>query len=93
MSTNKEFCTLKTKYKNPEERGAGSSSKDDSTIVVKNITFDAKVDEIEGLFRVFGKLKNLCVPKNEQGVHYGFCLVDYVNKDDAKVILIFITGF
>ena len=57
-----------------------------SKILVRNIPFEAKAKEIEELFRVFGELKYVRLPKKVDGAHRGFGFVDFVTINDAEVI-------
>ncbi|CAF1389336.1 unnamed protein product [Adineta steineri] len=56
-----------------------------SKILVKNIPFQANVREIRELFRVFGELKFVRLPKKIDDEHHrGFGFVDFISKNDAK---------
>lgn len=54
-------------------------------ILVRNIPFEAKAKEVEELFRVFGELKYVRLPKKIDGAHRGFGFVDFVTLTDAEV--------
>lgn len=57
-------------------------------ILVRNIPFQAKVAEVRELFRAFGELKSLRIPKKMApgtDAHRGFGFVDFNTKSDAKV--------
>ena len=57
-----------------------------SKILVKNIPFQANLREIRELFRVFGELKFVRLPKKVDDAHHrGFGFVDFISKNDAKV--------
>lgn len=61
--------------------------KESTKIMVRNIPFQAKAEEVRQLFQTFGELKGVRLPKKavpgpEQ--HRGFGFVDFVNKSDAK---------
>lgn len=61
--------------------------KGSTKIMVKNIAFQANANEIRDIFKVFGELKAVRLPKKmapgaEQ--HRGFGFIDFVNKSDAK---------
>lgn len=57
-----------------------------SKILVKNIPFQANLKEIRELFRVFGELKFVRLPKKIDDEHHrGFGFVDFISKNDAKV--------
>lgn len=63
------------------------SQKGSTKIMVKNIPFQANANEIRDLFKVFGELKAVRLPKkmgpgNDQ--HRGFGFIDFVSKSDAK---------
>jgi len=56
-----------------------------SKLLIRNIPFEAKVKEIEELFKVFGELKYVRLPKKVDGAHRGFGFVDFVTINDAEV--------
>ena len=57
-----------------------------SKILVKNIPFQANARELRELFRVFGELKFVRMPKKIDDEHHrGFGFVDFMSKNDAKV--------
>ena len=60
-----------------------------SKLLVRNIPFEAKAKEIEELFKVFGELKYVRLPKKIDGAHRGFGFVDFVTINDAEVLEIF----
>jgi multiple RNA-binding domain-containing protein 1 len=60
-----------------------------SKIMVRNIPFEAKTKEIEELFRVFGELKYVRLPKKIDGAHRGFGFVDFVTISEAQVMFHF----
>ncbi|KAK3911907.1 putative RNA-binding protein 19 [Frankliniella fusca] len=55
-------------------------------ILVRNIPFQATKDEVTELFKVFGEIKTLRLPKKMVGTgsHRGFAFVDFQSKNDAK---------
>ena len=61
-----------------------------SKILVRNIPFQANTAEITSLFKSFGQLKTVRLPKKltatlgQTGDHRGFAFVDFVTKEDAK---------
>ncbi|CAG2158498.1 unnamed protein product [Oppiella nova] len=81
--------TSQTKQKtysgrNSDERQ--STKQTGTKICVKNIPFEATVDDIKKLFSVFGELKAVRLPKklSQIGSYRGFGFVDFVTKTDAK---------
>ncbi|KAL8565912.1 hypothetical protein ACOMHN_000489 [Nucella lapillus] len=62
-----------------------SQQKGSTKIVVRNIPFQSNRKEITELFRVFGELKYVRVPKKASGPGIqGFAFVDFLTKQDAK---------
>ncbi|XP_064793191.1 probable RNA-binding protein 19 isoform X2 [Oncorhynchus masou masou] len=59
-----------------------------SKILVRNVPFQATVEEIQELFCTFGELKTVRLPKKASGTgtgtHRGFGFVDFLTKQDAK---------
>ncbi|CRL01786.1 CLUMA_CG015002, isoform A [Clunio marinus] len=54
-------------------------------IMVKNIPFQANANEIKELFKTFGEIKALRLPKKMgSDQHRGFGFVDFLNKSEAK---------
>ncbi|CAL7941010.1 unnamed protein product [Xylocopa violacea] len=55
-------------------------------ILIRNVPFQATAEEITELFKAFGELKAVRLPKKLVGVekHRGFAFVDYYTKSDAK---------
>lgn len=58
-------------------------------ILVRNIPFQAKQNEVRDVFKAFGELKSIRIPKKMtpgEDSHRGFGFVDFNSKSDAKVI-------
>ncbi|XP_065213058.1 probable RNA-binding protein 19 [Planococcus citri] len=55
-------------------------------ILVRNIPFQAKQSELQELFKTFGDIKALRLPRKMVGTgpHRGFAFVEYHSKQDAK---------
>ena len=64
--------------------GKNAADVKSSKLLVRNIPFEAKAKEIEELFRVFGQLKYVRLPKKVDGAHRGFGFVDFVTISDAR---------
>ncbi|CAJ0934786.1 unnamed protein product [Ranitomeya imitator] len=60
-----------------------------SKILVRNVPFQATVKEVRELFSTFGELKTVRLPKKMAGTgaHRGFGFVDFVTKQDAKLVM------
>lgn len=55
---------------------------------MRNIPFQATINEVRDLFKAFGELKSIRIPKKMtpgEDAHRGFGFVDFVSKSDAKV--------
>ena len=53
-------------------------------LVVRNIPFEANLREVEEIFKTFGSLKGVRLPKKVTGSHRGFAFVDFHSKEEAK---------
>lgn len=62
--------------------------KDSTKIMVRNIPFQANAKEVRDIFKTFGEIKALRLPKKmttgSEGSHRGFGFVDFMSKSDAK---------
>ncbi|KAL4223638.1 putative RNA-binding protein 19 [Mactra antiquata] len=79
--------TKSSSSKQDHNRKGGNVKKQTTTkILVRNIPFEAKHSEIMELFKVFGELKFVRLPKKlgGSGSHRGFGFVDFLTKQDAK---------
>jgi multiple RNA-binding domain-containing protein 1 len=61
-----------------------SSSKRQTKLVVRNLAFAASQSDVRDLFRTFGPLKNVRVPKRYDGRARGFAFVEYERAQDAS---------
>ena len=56
-------------------------------ILVRNLPFEATKREVEELFKTFGEIKMIRLPKKtggSRGAHRGFAFVEFVTKEDAR---------
>ena len=60
--------------------------KPSTKILVRNIPFQAKKEEISQLFRTFGELSAIRLPRKMAGTgdHRGFAFIDFSNVSDAR---------
>lgn len=63
------------------------SALETTKLVVRNVPFQASKHELRDLFKTFGELKSLRLPKKMDGQHRGFAFIEYVTKQDAKLAL------
>lgn len=79
--------TLQVKETTERKPTSKKNQKGSTKIMVKNIPFQANANEIRDLFKVFGELKAVRLPK-KMGTgtdqHRGFGFIDFVSKSDAK---------
>lgn len=74
-----EIKTSKKTSKSTEQNG--------TKILVRNVPFQANRNELHEIFRVFGEIKTLRLPKKltpGADQHRGFAFVDFYSKADAK---------
>lgn len=64
-----------------------SNQKPSPKILVRNVPFQATKRELCDLFKVFGEIKAIRLPKKMVGTgsHRGFCFVEYNTVQEAKV--------
>lgn len=61
------------------------AQKTSTKLMVRNIPFQANTNEIRDLFKTFGELKAVRLPKKmSSDQHRGFGFIDFLNKSDAK---------
>ena len=67
-------------------RTAKATRQKSAKILVRNVPFEASKREVKELFRTFGELKTVRLPKKfaVQGEHRGFGFVEFLTKEDAK---------
>jgi len=53
-------------------------------IMVRNVAFEATPKEIRELFKTFGEVKSVRMPKKINGQHRGFAFVEFVSTEEAK---------
>lgn len=79
---------VKGKNDSNTSKKKASSSKADSdnntTLMIRNIPFEANEKEVRDLFRNFAQVKRVRVPRKFDGGHRGFGFVDFINSQEAK---------
>jgi len=55
-----------------------------SKIVVRNVPFEANENEIKEIFKSFGTVKGVRLPKKVTGSHRGFAFVEFLSKEESK---------
>ena len=53
--------------------------------MIRNIAFQATKNDIKELFKEFGSLKKVRLPKKMDGQHRGFAFVQYDTADEAAL--------
>jgi multiple RNA-binding domain-containing protein 1 len=79
--------TLQADPKTARKQTKKKDQKNSTKIMVRNIPFQANLKEVREIFKVFGEIKALRLPKKMvpgAEEHRGFGFVDFCNKSDAK---------
>lgn len=53
-------------------------------LLVKNLAFEANKEELRKLFKAFGEVKTVRIPKKLDGSHRGFAFIDFVSHEEAR---------
>jgi len=62
----------------------GQEDQDSCTkLIVRNVPFETSDKELRALFKSFGQLKKLRLPKRHDGRHRGFAFVEYLTHQEA----------
>ncbi|EDW26944.1 GL16640 [Drosophila persimilis] len=79
---------LRNQNEDVSRRGQAAQKKQTGTkILVRNIPFQAQYREVLEVFKAFGELRSLRIPKKVtagEDAHRGFGFVDFITKADAK---------
>ncbi|XP_064986006.1 multiple RNA-binding domain-containing protein 1-like [Musa acuminata AAA Group] len=59
-------------------------NKSSTTLMVKNVAFEATEKDLKQLFSPFGQIKSLRLPVKFGGHHKGYAFVEYVTKQEAQ---------
>lgn len=81
------FTFLRTEVQT-NRKTAKAMKQTGTKILVRNIPFQANLNEVRDIFKAFGELKSIRVPKKMtpgENQHRGFGFVDFNSKADAKV--------
>uniref|UniRef100_A0A182K857 RRM domain-containing protein n=1 Tax=Anopheles christyi TaxID=43041 RepID=A0A182K857_9DIPT len=80
--------TLRTAQDGSERKKSKAPKQTGCKILVRNIPFQASAKEVRDLFKPFGDIKSLRLPKkmaaSADDTHRGFCFVEYGEESDAK---------
>ena len=61
--------------------GSGEAPKDCAKLVARNVAFEATEREVREVFRTFGELKSVRLPKKVTGSHRGFAMFAFRDID------------
>merc|ERR1712138_30524 len=56
-------------------------------LIVRNVAFEAKRKDILDLFKPFGNLNSLRIPRNYHGDHRGFFFVEMSSYEETETVL------
>uniref|UniRef100_A0A182M370 RRM domain-containing protein n=1 Tax=Anopheles culicifacies TaxID=139723 RepID=A0A182M370_9DIPT len=80
--------TVRTAENGTDRKKSKAQKQTGSKILVRNIPFQASAKEVRDLFKPFGDIKSLRLPKKMAASadenHRGFCFVEFVEEPDAK---------
>ena len=67
-----------------KSHGKTTQSGSTTKLIIRNVPFEANSREVEEIFKTFGSLKSVRLPKKVTGSHRGFAFVDFHSKEEAK---------
>uniref|UniRef100_A0A182N0M2 RRM domain-containing protein n=1 Tax=Anopheles dirus TaxID=7168 RepID=A0A182N0M2_9DIPT len=80
--------TLRSAHDGADRKGGRAQKQTGSKLLVRNIPFQATGKEVRDLFKPFGDIKSLRLPRKMAAgadeSHRGFCFVEYEREADAK---------
>jgi multiple RNA-binding domain-containing protein 1 len=81
---------------NKREQGkalpAASNARPASKLVVRNVAFEAKRNDLIDLFSPFGEIKSCRIPRKFDGQHRGFAFVEFASAQEAKAAMEAVAG-
>lgn len=83
LSSRQSASDSRTKNSRVTSDAQVANHKPASTLMVRNLPFEANKKEVQELFGAFGQLKQVRLPKRAQGSHRGFAFVEFTTKQEA----------
>jgi len=81
----KEKVLKKRNHAETQESKADNDDVLSTKLMVKNLAFECTVDEVRDMFKPYGTLKKVRLPKKANSVnHRGFGFVEFLTKQEAK---------
>lgn len=59
-------------------------------LIVRNIPFKTKINDLKKIFSIFGKILSIRLPKRKNGENRGFAFIKFNHLNDAKKALFFV---
>ncbi|EKE39532.1 RNA recognition motif domain containing protein [Entamoeba nuttalli P19] len=78
-----EISQPKVKDEDHKERKEIEEHKVSNKLLVKNVPFETNIKEVRELFRTYGTLRGVRLPKKVDGQNKGFAFVEYATKQEA----------
>jgi RNA recognition motif-containing protein len=75
---------------NVEKKNPNSFCFFSGKLIVRNIPFKTKINNLKKIFSIFGKILSIRLPKKKNGENRGFAFIKYNNLNDAKKALFFV---
>jgi len=74
----------KAKKETSEKRDPGKAYVSSTKLVVKNVAFEVKRKDLQDLFKPFGQVKSVRIPKQVNNKTRGFAFVEFLTKQEAE---------
>ena len=68
--------------------GAGAAEGATRRLIVKNLPFEATVDEVRALFKSFATVTRVRLPRKMDGSHRGYGFVDFSSSEEAREAMV-----
>jgi multiple RNA-binding domain-containing protein 1 len=73
-----------TEKETPNQRKTRDVKGEGVKLVIRNLPFEATKKEVSDLFKAFGQVKNVRVPKKVDGKSRGYSFVEFLTKQEAS---------
>ena len=68
--------------------GSTSTAGTSRRLIVKNLPFEATMDEVRALFKTFGSVTRVRLPRKMDGSHRGYGFVDFTSGEEAREAMV-----
>jgi len=67
-----------------ERKTTKNNASEGTKLVIRNIPFEASKKDVRDLFKSFGQIKSMRIPKKFDGKSRGFAFIDFLTKQEAS---------